>query len=350
MALLGLHGLRKSFGALEIIHGVDIEVSAGEFAVLVGPSGSGKTTLLRVVAGLDAPSRGEVRLDGRTLNGLPPKDRDIAMVFQHYALYPHMTVRDNLGFALRMRNEPRERIAARVAEAAGLLGLEALLERRPHELSGGQQQRVAIGRAIVRKPRVFLFDEPLSSLEGSLRAQMRAELKALHRRLGTTSVFVTHDQTEAMALADRLIVLREGRVEQAGTPLEVYERPANLFVAGFIGLPAMNLLGGRIEGGQFVASGGTRLPLPPHAPARGGEIVYGFRPEACAVGAGVPARLTGVEDLGAMLQLFLRIDDTPLCIVTTQRERWLPGQTLRFSPDPARVRLFDPSNGATVLP
>ncbi|HEX2197098.1 MAG TPA: ABC transporter ATP-binding protein [Burkholderiales bacterium] len=348
MALLHLQGLRKSFGSVEVLHGIDAEVSAREFAVLVGPSGSGKTTLLRLVAGLEQPTHGWVRLDGRMLNGLAPKDRDMAMVFQQYALYPHMTVRENLGFSLRMRNEPRARIATRVDQVAELLGLRALLERRPNELSGGQQQRVAIGRAIVRQPRVFLFDEPLSSLEGSLRAQMRAELKALHRRIGTTSLYVTHDQTEAMALADRLIVLRDGRVEQAGTPLEIYEHPANLFVAGFIGVPAMNFVRGRVAGGQLHAAGGIRLPLQDRRAAEGAELVYGFRPEACTLGAGAPARLITMEHLGGVVQLFVRMGEAQVCIVTSQRAAWQIGEQVRVSPDPARVHLFDPASGAAL--
>ena len=333
MASVSLRGVRKSFGALEVLHGVDLDIAEGEFVVLVGPSGSGKTTLLRIIAGLERLSAGEVRVDGRGVGDLPAKDRDIAMVFQHYALYPHMTVRENLGFSLRMRNQPKARVSARVAEVAAILGLSALLERRPAELSGGQQQRVAIGRAIVRKPRVFLFDEPLSNLDGALRAQMRTELKGLHRRLASTSLYVTHDQIEAMAMADRIAVLRSGRIEQVGTPLELYERPANLFVAGFIGVPPMNLVPGRVLN---------------RAEER--DVVYGFRPEACALGGedGVPATVTAVEHLGAAIHVYAELSGRTVCVLTSERRGWSPGTPVRIRPDPARVLLFDPSSGRAL--
>jgi multiple sugar transport system ATP-binding protein len=348
MALVGLRGLRKAFGDREVLHGIDAEIAAGEFAVILGPSGSGKTTLLRVVAGLETPSAGRIELDGRVVNALAPKERDMAMVFQQYALYPHMTVRENLGFSLKMRDESAARIAERVAEAAEILGLAALLERYPSELSGGQQQRVAIGRAIVRKPRLFLFDEPLSNLDGSLRAQMRTELKSLQRRLGTTSLYVTHDQTEAMAMADRVIVLREGRVEQAGSPLEVYDRPANLFVAGFIGLPAMNLVAGRVRGNGVEAADGTRLPLG-RPLAEGRQVVYGFRPEACAIGSeGVSARISLVEQMGASVHVYCQVAGVSVCAVSGERRDWRPGQAIRLRPDPARVQLFDAASGAAL--
>jgi multiple sugar transport system ATP-binding protein len=333
MASVSLRGVRKSFGAAEVLHGIDLDVGEGEFVVLVGPSGSGKTTLLRVVAGLERLTAGEVRVDGHPVDHLPPKDRDMAMVFQHYALYPHMTVRENLGFSLRMRGEPRSRVDPRVAEAAAILGLEPLLERRPGELSGGQQQRVAIGRAIVRRPRVFLFDEPLSNLDGALRAQMRTELKGLHRRLASTCVYVTHDQNEAMAMADRIAVLRAGRIEQLGTPLELYEQPANVFVAGFIGTPPMNLVPGRIFGVEA-------------------EVVYGFRPEACTLsanGGGARARIVAVEHLGAAVQVHAELAGTMVCAVTSERRTpWQPGAEVYLKPDAGSVRLFDPASGRAL--
>jgi len=346
MALIRLKALGKSYGAVQALRGVDAEIQPGEFAVIVGPSGSGKTTLLRLVAGLELPSSGDIELDGRRATGLPPKDRDMAMVFQHYALYPHMTVRENLGFSLRMRDEDAGRIAARVAEAARLLGLEGELDRHPSELSGGQQQRVAIGRAIVRKPRVFLFDEPLSNLDGGLRAQMRTELKALHRRLGTTSLYVTHDQTEAMAMADRMFVLRDGRIEQSGTPLELYDRPANLFVARFIGLPAINLIPATARNGAAATAQGTALPLPrPLDPGR--ELLYAFRPEHCALSdtSGIAATVSVVEHMGATVQVYAALGETTVCAISAERRDWRPGQQVLLRPDPRRVHLFDPRSG-----
>jgi multiple sugar transport system ATP-binding protein len=332
MASVALSGVRKSFGALEVLHGVDLDIAEGEFVVLVGPSGSGKTTLLRIIAGLERLSAGAVRVDGRGVEHLAPKDRDIAMVFQHYALYPHMTVRENLGFSLRMRNEPKTRVHARVDEVAAILGLTPLLERRPAQLSGGQQQRVAIGRAIVRKPRVFLFDEPLSNLDGALRAQMRTELKSLQRRLGITSLYVTHDQMEAMAMADRIAVLRQGRIEQVGTPLELYQRPANLFVAGFIGVPPMNLVPATVLNG-----------------AQAGDVVYGFRPEACALGTqdGMPATITAVEHLGAAIHVYADLAGRTVCAVSTE-PRWSPGMRVRLRPDPERLLVFDAESGRAL--
>ncbi|HEU0200753.1 MAG TPA: ABC transporter ATP-binding protein [Burkholderiaceae bacterium] len=328
---VALRAVRKAFGGTEVIHGVDAEIAAGEFVVLVGPSGAGKTTLLRLVAGLDKPTAGEILMQGRVVNSLPAKDRDIAMVFQQYALYPHLTVRENLAFSLRMRNEGRRVIAQRVAEAAAILDLGACLDRYPAQLSGGQQQRVAIGRAIVRKPQLFLFDEPLSNLDGALRTQMRTEIKGLHRRLGATSLYVTHDQAEAMAMADRIIVLRHGGVEQAGTPLELYDRPANLFVAGFIGTPPMNLVPAKVFGDER-------------------PIIYGFRPESCTIDTadGLPARVTGVEYLGATQNVYLELSSTLVCAMSTQRNAWRPGQLVHLRLDPARLQYFDAVSGRAL--
>src|SRR5499426_2882197 len=264
MASVAIRDVRKAFGATAVIHGVDISIRDGEFVVLVGPSGCGKSTLLRMIAGLENITSGEIRIGERVVNNLPPKERDVAMVFQNYALYPHMTVAANMGFSLKLRNTQRSEIEKRVARAAEILGLTPYLARFPRQLSGGQRQRVAMGRAIVRDPQVFLFDEPLSNLDAKLRVAMRTEIKELHQRLKTTTVYVTHDQIEAMTMADKIVVMHDGLVEQIGAPLELYDRPDNVFVAGFIGSPAMNFLSGRIgQNGarEFLGPGGTRLPL-----------------------------------------------------------------------------------------
>src|SRR3954463_10031721 len=261
MAGVEIRNVRKAFGATQVIHGVSIDIVDGEFVILVGPSGCGKSTLLRMIAGLENISGGEIRIGDRVVNDVPPKERDIAMVFQNYALYPHMTVADNMAFSMKLRNAPKPEIEARVSKAANILGLEKLLDRYPRQLSGGQRQRVAMGRAIVRDPQVFLFDEPLSNLDAKLRVAMRTEIKELHQRLQTTTVYVTHDQIEAMTMADKIVVMHDGIVEQIGAPLELYDRPDNLFVAGFIGSPAMNFVSGRIEGGKVVTQTGADLPL-----------------------------------------------------------------------------------------
>src|SRR4028119_2211723 len=275
MAGLELHRVAKAYGRVEVLRDVDLEVDDGEFVVLVGPSGCGKSTLLRMIAGLENISGGEIRIGSRVVNNVPPKERDIAMVFQNYALYPHMTVAQNMGFSLKLKRAPKAEVDQKVSRAAGILGLTPLLERYPRQLSGGQRQRVAMGRAIVRDPQVFLFDEPLSNLDAKLRVAMRAEIKELHQRLTTTTVYVTHDQIEAMTMADKIVVMHDGLVEQIGAPLDLYDRPDNLFVAGFIGSPAMNFLKGRIEGDAFV-DGDLRMPLAAAPPASAGRpVIYG---------------------------------------------------------------------------
>ncbi len=285
MAGVTLRGIAKRFGETSVIEGLDLEIREGEFMVLVGPSGCGKSTVLRMIAGLEDVSAGELLIGDRVVNGVPPKDRDIAMVFQSYALYPHMTIRENLEFGLRIRKTPRAEIDRLVGEAAAVLGITELLERKPKQLSGGQRQRVAVGRALVRKPAVFLFDEPLSNLDAKLRVQMRAEIKRLQQRLGTTSIYVTHDQVEAMTMGHRITVLNAGKLQQAGAPLEVYERPANLFVAAFIGTPPMNFVRGRFgANGAEVRAGAFTVPVPAAlrpatAPLAGREVVAGIRPE-----------------------------------------------------------------------
>ncbi len=277
MSQIALRGVTKSFGGVEAIHSVDLDVETGEFLVLVGPSGCGKSTLLRLISGLDRPSSGTVEIGGRDVTRVSAADRGLAMVFQSYALYPHMTVRQNLSFGLENTRMARSEIARRVSEAARMLGIEPLLDRRPTQLSGGQRQRVAIGRAIVRDPTAFLLDEPLSNLDAELRVSMRAELAALHARLGTTMIYVTHDQVEAMTLASRIVVLRAGRVEQVDRPLDLFNRPANLFVAGFIGAPSMNLFPARIEGGTAALPGGVRVPV--DGAGEGGDVTVGLRPQ-----------------------------------------------------------------------
>ncbi|MFL5234527.1 MAG: ABC transporter ATP-binding protein, partial [Microvirga sp.] len=297
MAGVEIRNVRKAFGATQVIHGVSIDIVDGEFVILVGPSGCGKSTLLRMIAGLENISGGEIRIGERVVNNVPPKERDIAMVFQNYALYPHMTVYDNMAFSLKLAGRPDAEVRSRVAEAAQILGLDQYLARYPRQLSGGQRQRVAMGRAIVRKPQVFLFDEPLSNLDAKLRVAMRTEIKALHQRLKTTSIYVTHDQIEAMTMADRIVVMNAGRVEQIGTPLELYDRPNNLFVAQFIGSPAMNIVQGRLRranGSSFVESAdGIRWPLGTARGTDGQTVTYGVRPDHLELAANQPQTVPG---------------------------------------------------------
>jgi multiple sugar transport system ATP-binding protein len=355
MAAVELRGVRKQFGATRVIHGVDVAIADGEFVVLVGPSGCGKSTLLRMIAGLEEISEGEIAIGGRVVNDVPPKERDIAMVFQNYALYPHMSVRDNMAFSLRLRGTSAAELDARVKAAAEILGLEALLDRYPRQLSGGQRQRVAMGRAIVRDPRVFLFDEPLSNLDAKLRVAMRSEIRELHQRLGTTSVYVTHDQIEAMTMADRIVVMHDGRVEQIGAPLELYDAPRNLFVAGFIGSPAMNFLegvlrrgGGRAEGEVELASG-ARVPAPPAQAPDGAKVIWGVRPEHLAVAggdAGLQGEVVVVEPTGADTHVLVRVGATELVAVFRERHALRPGDPIHLAADVAKTHLFDAATGA----
>ncbi|GAB3764061.1 sn-glycerol-3-phosphate ABC transporter ATP-binding protein UgpC [Ramlibacter monticola] len=354
MANVQIRDVEKFFGAAHIIRGVNIDIEDGQFAVLVGPSGCGKSTLLRMIAGLEEISRGEVRIGGRVVNGLTPKERDIAMVFQNYALYPHMTVRDNMAFSLMLAKQPKSVADERVKKAAEILGLETLLDRYPRQLSGGQRQRVAMGRCIVRDPQVFLFDEPLSNLDAKLRVQMRTEIKELHQRLKTTSVYVTHDQIEAMTMADQIVVMRDGVVEQTGSPLELYDHPANQFVAGFIGSPAMNFLPGvvrRTNGSARIEFGdGASLPAPSSALAAqdGQSVIYGTRPEhmqLAAEGEGVSGEVVVVEPTGADTQVFTKLAGVEVTSVFRDRHAFRPGEIIRLRPDPARAHLFDPASG-----
>jgi multiple sugar transport system ATP-binding protein len=349
MASVTLSAVRKSFGSTEVVHGVDIGVEDGEFCVLVGPSGCGKSTLLRMIAGLEEISGGRIAIGDRVVNGVAPKERDIAMVFQNYALYPHMNVYDNMAFSLKLAGESREHTRLRVEEAALILGLEEYLRRYPRQLSGGQRQRVAMGRAIVRKPQVFLFDEPLSNLDAKLRVAMRTEIKALHQRLKTTSVYVTHDQIEAMTMADKIVVMNAGRVEQIGSPLELYDDPANQFVAGFIGSPAMNFLTGRMArngaGLAVAVGGGVHLPMPVRADIpEGREVVVGVRPEHFAVADdGVPAEVVVVEPTGADTQIFCKLAGIAVTAVVRERHTFKPGAPVRLKPQ--LTFIFDPASG-----
>jgi multiple sugar transport system ATP-binding protein len=350
MASVTLSRVRKSFGTTEVVHGVDITIDDGEFCVLVGPSGCGKSTLLRMIAGLEEITGGEIAIGGRVVNQVPPKERDIAMVFQNYALYPHMTVFDNMAFSLKLAGRPREEMRSRVGAAASILGLTDYLERYPRQLSGGQRQRVAMGRAIVRQPQVFLFDEPLSNLDAKLRVAMRTEIKELHQRLTTTAVYVTHDQIEAMTMADKIVVMNGGNVEQIGAPLDLYDQPTNLFVAGFIGSPAMNFLKGKLarngSGLDVVLGQGLRVPAPAGLSPQldGKDVTLGVRPEHLAVkGSGLPAEVVVVEPTGADTQIFCKIAGTEVTAVVRERHEFKPGEMIRLAPD--LTFLFDPSNG-----
>ncbi|WP_182086685.1 sn-glycerol-3-phosphate ABC transporter ATP-binding protein UgpC [Aureimonas sp. ME7] len=347
MAPVTIRNVQKSYGSVATIHGVSVDIADGEFVVLVGPSGCGKSTLLRMLAGLEEISDGEILIGGRVVNDLAAKERDIAMVFQNYALYPHMSVADNMGFALKLKNAAKAEIEKRVRPAAEILGLTPLLDRFPRQLSGGQRQRVAMGRAIVRDPQVFLFDEPLSNLDAKLRVSMRAEIKNLHQRLGTTVVYVTHDQIEAMTMADKIVVMRDGRVEQIGAPLDLYDRPANTFVAGFIGSPAMNFVEGRVEEGAFVTADGHRLDLPATAcSARPGPATYGVRPEHARIAdGGVPIRVEVVEPTGSEVMVGARLGDQPISCLFRERLSLRPGETVPVVFEAKTSHLFDAGTG-----
>jgi multiple sugar transport system ATP-binding protein len=349
MTAVAIRGVRKLFGQIEVLHSVDVEIDDGDFVILVGPSGCGKTTLLRMIAGLEDVSHGEILIGGRRVNDIAPKARDVAMVFQNYALYPHMTVRQNMSFALRLARTARVEIDKRVERAAEILGLGQLLDRSPRQLSGGQRQRVAMGRALVRNPQVFLFDEPLSNLDAKLRVQMRAEIKELQQRLKTTTVYVTHDQIEAMTMADKIVIMRNGYVEQTGAPLDLYDHPANQFVAGFLGSPSMNFLDGEIAEGAMIAADGSRWPLPESFAAQhlsGRKVVYGIRPEHITITeAGVPARVQLVEPTGSETQVVLQVSGSTLIAASRERIIAQPSTILHIMVDPARAHLFDPESG-----
>jgi multiple sugar transport system ATP-binding protein len=352
MASVAINDVHKNFGAVEVIKGVDVSIGDGEFVVLVGPSGCGKSTLLRMIAGLEDISGGDIAIGETVINEMAPKDRDIAMVFQNYALYPHMTVADNMSFSMRLKRAPKDEIRTRVARAAEILSLTPLLDRYPRQLSGGQRQRVAMGRAIVRDPKVFLFDEPLSNLDAKLRVQMRTEIKALHQRLKTTTIYVTHDQIEAMTMADKIVVLHDGIVEQIGAPLDLYDRPANLFVAGFIGSPAMNFFEGRVEargsGAAFVTGDGDALPLPDAAKAHiGRPATAGIRPEhlKLATDGGLSTTVVVVEPTGSETQVVLKLRDRELTCLLRERIQTSAGAALPVTAAPELIHLFDTATG-----
>jgi multiple sugar transport system ATP-binding protein len=347
--------VRKSFGTHPVIKGVDIEIEDGEFVILVGPSGCGKSTLLRMLAGLENISAGEIRIGNEVVNNLPPKERDIAMVFQNYALYPHMTVADNMAFSLKLKGADKTQIQAKVKPAAEILGLSNLLDRYPRQLSGGQRQRVAMGRAIVRDPQVFLFDEPLSNLDAKLRVAMRAEIKELHQRLKTTTVYVTHDQIEAMTMADKIVVMHDGVVEQIGAPLDLYDQPANLFVAGFIGSPAMNMIRGKLDpadASRFIAEDGTVLPArAPVEKATGKPLVYGLRPESLRLdSAGVPMTIVVTEPTGAETHMMAKLASVDVACVFHHRVAAQPGETINVAIDTSATHLFDAESGRRLQP
>ncbi len=354
MAEVNIIGAEKAYGALNVLHGIDIDIADGEFVVLVGPSGCGKSTLLRMIAGLESITGGTISIGGKVVNNLPPKDRDIAMVFQSYALYPHKTVAENMVFALRLQKLPAGVIKERLQAAAETLDLVPYLDRYPRQLSGGQRQRVAMGRAIVRSPQVFLFDEPLSNLDAKLRVQMRKEIKELHQRLRTTTVYVTHDQVEAMTMADKIVVMQGGNVEQIGSPLDLYDWPANTFVATFIGSPSMNLFKGRyrVDGNLFVTEAGDEIVLDFKPDAADGQtILLGVRPEHLSLAEnGLKATVSVTEPTGHETMVFLRYGGSEIVAVFAERHDFGPGEEVTIAARPEKLHLFDEQTGATLRP
>lgn len=346
MASVSIRNVRKFYGQVETLKDLSVDIDDGEFVILVGPSGCGKSTLLRTIAGLERIDAGEIRIDGTVVNDLPPKARDIAMVFQNYALYPHMTVAKNMSFSLRLAGLPKAEVDRKVDMAAQILELHELLDRFPKQLSGGQRQRVAMGRAIVRDPKVFLFDEPLSNLDAKLRVQMRSEIKDLHRRLGSTIIYVTHDQVEAMTMADKIVVMHAGLIEQIGSPLHLYDRPETRFVAGFIGSPSMNFVEGTLTSSGFRTDGGLLLPVPDtDVPARDVPASYGIRPEHLTLSDnGIPARVELVEPTGAETYVILNLGAQKIVGAFRERLSLNHGDEVFIVPDVEKVHLFD-ANG-----
>jgi multiple sugar transport system ATP-binding protein len=354
MASVRFQNVTKRYGKVEAVRDLNLEIPDGQFMTLVGPSGCGKSTTLNMLAGLDEVTDGEIYIDDEPVSGLPPGERDVAMVFQSYALYPHMSVRDNLAFALKVRHEPREEIARKVERAATMLSIADLLDRKPRQLSGGQRQRVALGRALVREPRLFLLDEPLSNLDAKLRVQMRAELKLLFDRLATTVVYVTHDQAEAMTMSDRVAIFDKGVVQQVGTPLELYERPVNTFVAGFLGSPPMNFLDSEIVDGELRGSG-FAFPLPPWGGelTRGTPVMLGIRPEDITLGDGsgpTEATITLVEPMGSSTILYTTLGERLVAIETAKDTRLGVGSRVSLLVEPDRLHLFDMATGHLLAP
>ncbi len=351
MAEVAIRDVTKSYGAAQVLHNVSIGISDGQFVVLVGPSGCGKSTLLRMIAGLESVTSGDIVIGGKVVNNLSPARRDIAMVFQSYALYPHKTVEQNMGFALKLKKADPKVMEQKVRAAADILALTPLLKRYPRQLSGGQRQRVAMGRAIVRDPQVFLFDEPLSNLDAQLRVQMRTEIKELHQRLKTTTVYVTHDQIEAMTMADKIVVMNDGRIEQIGAPLDLFDRPANLFVAGFIGSPSMNRLRGvATQGGRHVDVAGIAFPVPPEISLTDGQqVVFGIRPEHFDLADdGVEARIVLVEPTGSETLVYTRAGETEIVALFRERHPFRPGETIRIRPRKGHIHIFDAASGTRI--
>ncbi len=366
MAKVDLKKVHKTFDKMEVVHGIDLSIAHNEFLVLVGPSGCGKSTTLRMVAGLEEITKGEIYIGDRLVNDVPPKDRDIAMVFQNYALYPHMTVFDNMSFGLKLRKYPKSEIKQRVEEAAGILNIRELLDRRPKQLSGGQRQRVAMGRAIVRHPQVFLFDEPLSNLDAKLRVQMRTEIKKIHQRVATTIIYVTHDQVEAMTLADRTVVMNEGDIEQVGTPQQLYENPASRFVAGFIGSPSMNFVPCKLisnSGGLAVQlSDKLKLNVPKdktkeYKPFAGKDLLFGIRPEhitekrpqKTSTGfVDLEVKTEVLEPMGVDTMVFFSINDTELCARVTPSAAKAVGQNIKLTANMNNMHLMDPETDKVI--
>ncbi len=349
MASVTLRDIKKSYGAVQVIHGIDLDIEDGSFVVLLGPSGCGKSTLLRSIAGLEAITSGDINIGERRVNDVHPKDRNIAMVFQNYALYAHMTVKDNMSFSMILAKKPQAEIDEKTAWAARILNLEPYLGRYPRELSGGQRQRVAMGRAIVRDPAVFLFDEPLSNLDAKLRVQMRTEIKDLHERLKTTTVYVTHDQIEAMTMADKIVILKDGVIEQQGSPLDVYDRPNNLFVASFIGSPSMNLIKGTVHKGNMLTADGTKIKLPAgHKAKDGQDIVFGIRPEHIEVGDGFEAKVTVTEPTGPEIHIYADLGPDEICAVVRERLELKRDQMIGLRPMPDKIHLFDAASGQVI--
>ena len=350
MANLALRNLVKTYDKTEVLHGISLAVEDGEFVVFVGPSGCGKSTTLRLIAGLEEVSGGEIEIDGRIVNNLEPKERNIAMVFQNYAIYPHMSVRKNIGFGLRTSGLSMPDRNKRIDEVAEILGMADLLERKPNQLSGGQRQRVAIGRAMVRDPAVFLFDEPLSNLDAQLRTQMRLEIKKLHQRVGNTIVFVTHDQVEAMTMADRIVIMKDGYIQQVGTPAEVYHKPANAFVAQFIGAPSMNMFDAEASGGTLHLTNGTQLPTPvPLSENR--PVVLGIRPDDLVPGEGAPlieGQISVLEPLGSETLAYVTVAGQEVIAKASGRTPPQVGETGSLSADPANMHLFDAATGEAL--
>ncbi|EGE4658664.1 sn-glycerol-3-phosphate ABC transporter ATP-binding protein UgpC [Salmonella bongori serovar 48:i:- str. 94-0708] len=346
MSQIVLNNLGKSYGNVNIIKGISLDIHEGEFIVLVGPSGCGKSTLLRMIAGLEDITSGELLMHGKIVNTLPAKKRDIAMVFQSYALYPHMKVRDNMSFALRLANVSKSERMAKVEQAAEILGLTHLLDRLPRELSGGQRQRVAMGRALVRDPKAFLFDEPLSNLDAKLRHKMRGEIRKIHQRMGRTTIYVTHDQTEAMTMADRIVVLNAGHIEQVGTPEALYRNPDNLFVAGFIGTPEINTIKGVIQNGDIVLHNGYRFPCPLSLLTEGREIICAVRPHHIRLSdSGMPAEIVLIEMTGEGQEIQARSENQELIMVSHEKQGMSIGEKVWLDFDATNVFLFDAQSG-----